>query len=45
MSARSQESERLCLFDIYAFIAAGWFFSLGTPVSSTNRTGHNDKTE
>jgi hypothetical protein len=45
MSARSQESERLCLFDIYVFIAAGWFFSLGTPVSSTNKTGLHDKTE
>jgi hypothetical protein len=26
-------------------LAAGWWFSLGTPVSSTNKTDRHDKTE
>jgi len=29
----------------YQLLATGWWFSPGTPVSSTNKTDHNDITE
>jgi hypothetical protein len=30
---------------VYQLLAQGWWFCLGTPASSTNKTGHHDIAE
>jgi hypothetical protein len=36
---------RLTSDKVYQLLAHGWWFSLGTPASSTTKTGHHDIAE
>jgi hypothetical protein len=38
-------SIQLYLIQVYQWLATGQWFSLGTPVSSTNKTDRHDKTK